>query len=199
MKKVFYLAVLLPFISFAQDAQPTAEKFKSKHTISANASVSGEMLLGISLEATEEKGHMDFKESGISQLSYATSTLNSSLGRPDITGKGFQVDLGHRTYFNKAKWSGIYLQNSLSFGKIWFKEDVPFSLFTFPQHFSGFYNYFSMFNPDLGYKLATHGFTADLAVGFIWKWELKGKADDIDNRMFDNFAPRVGVKLGYQF
>lgn len=150
------------------------------------------------MEKMKEK--VGFKESGIVQLSYAATKLENNIGLPDIDGQGVQIDFGSRTYFNRTSWKGLYLQNCLTAGKIWFKDDIPASAFTTAQHVSGFYNYISIFNPDFGYKLATAGgFSAEAAIGCIWKWELKGKADDIDNRMFDNFNPRVGVKLGYQF
>lgn len=188
MKKIMLLFCCVPMFITAQ------EKPKLPCSINLNGSVSEQQLFGFSLEQgvkNTKKDSLGFKHSKIAQFSYAMSNLDRPVVFvPSIDGQGAQIDLGNRTYFNKQDWKGFYMQNSASIGAVWFKE----------AFFSGRYAYWSLFNPDLGYKLQLGNFVIDPAIGFIWKWEFKGSAtNDVDNKMFDNFNPRVGLKIGYTF
>ena len=184
MKKMMLLMCCMPLLAVAQ------QKPKLPCAINLSGSVSEQSLAGFSLEHAVENSKKDslgFKQSKIAQFSYAMGSLDLPF-TPSIDGQGAQIDLGNRTYFNKKAWNGLYLQNTGTIGAVWFKE--PF--------FSGRYAYWSLFNPDLGYKLQLGHFLIDPSVGFIWKWEIKGSAtNDVDNKMFDNFNPRVGLKIGY--
>jgi len=67
------------------------------------------------------------------------------------------------------------------------------------ENFEGKYSYWSIINPNVGYKIQlTKNLSLDPSVGFNWKWEVKGKGV-IDNQYFDNFVFKAGVKLGYTF
>jgi len=178
------LLCMTPFLAVAQ------QKPNLPCAINLSGSVSEQNLIGFSLEravANSKKDSLGFKSSKIAQFSYAMSSLDRPFSN-SIDGQGAQIDLGNRTYFNRKDWNGVYMQNTASIGAVWFKE-------TF---FSGRYAYWSLFNPDFGYKLQFGHFLVDPSVGFIWKWEIKGSATNaVDNRMFDNFNLRAGLKIGY--
>lgn len=110
----------------------------------------------------------------------------------EADGNGFVVEIGQRTYF-MGKNSGPYMGNYLSYGNIKFDEDLPFA-----GNFEGTYSYFSLFSPEIGYKIKVGGLAIDPFAGVMWKLEIKGKGD-IDNRNVDEWTPRLGLKIGYQF
>jgi hypothetical protein len=115
--------------------------------------------------------------------------------RVQFTGAGFVLDLGGRTYWKKGSTNGIYTENFWSYGNIKFDEPQILPL---QSKFNGTYSYFSMINPNLGYKINVGNFSLDPSLGFNWKWEFKGKGD-FDNNLTDNFVFRVGAKVGYRF
>ena len=62
------------------------------------------------------------------------------------------------------------------------------------------YSYLSFINPDLGYKFKiAKVINFDINAGFIWKWEMLKGQGDVDNKMFDNLVPRLGIRVGYIF
>jgi hypothetical protein len=191
MKKFLLLLICLPMFLSAQEVKP-----KLPCSINLSGSISEQSLAGFSLEhgvANKKKDSLGFKTSKIAQFSYAMSKLDSPVAFfPSIDGQGAQIDLGNRTYFNKKAWNGLYLQNTGTIGAVWFKETV------LGNSVGGRYAYWSLFNPDLGYKLQLGHFLIDPSIGFIWKWEIKGSArHGVDNKNFDNFNPRFGLKIGY--
>jgi hypothetical protein len=188
MKKMMLLLCCMPLLAVAQ------QKPKLPCAINLSGSISEQSLAGFSLEHAVENSKKDslgFKQSKIAQFSYAMGSLDLPF-TPSIDGQGAQIDLGNRTYFNKKAWNGLYLQNTGTIGAVWFKENI------LGTSVGGRYAYWSLFNPDLGYKLQLGHFLIDPSVGFIWKWEIKGSAlHGVDNKNFDNFNPRVGLKIGY--
>lgn len=184
MRKLLYLITLISFSTFAQ------EKQNDIVTISANYNFSEPTQYGVSLEFNK---NMLYKR-------YTTWILNVGFGELKIdeknlkaNGQGFAVELGNRNYLTKEKKEGFYTENFLTHGQIKFDEQVN------GQDFEGKYSYWSIINPNFGYKInLTKNLSIDPSIGFNWKWEVKGKGD-IDNVYFDNFVFKAGVKLGYTF
>lgn len=190
MKKILLLLALVPTAFFGQEETP-----KPKATLSANVNVSEPSVLGLSLELpyaikkqeeTDAKKSKKYVKSSVFNLSYATMYYD---GNKNLTGKGFEIQTGSRTYFNEVKHEKFYAESFLSYGNV--KFDEPF--------FDGKYSYWSLIDGNIGYKLKiTEGFYVDPSAGFAWKWEVKGKGD-VDNKDIDNLIYRFGVKLGFQF
>jgi hypothetical protein len=80
---------------------------------------------------------------------------------PSIDGQGAQIDLEQGNLFQQKAWNGLYLQNTGTIGAVWFKENIA------GNSVGGRYAYWSLFNPDLGYKLQLGHFLIDPSVGFI--------------------------------
>lgn len=180
MKKIIYLLSLISVSAFAQ------EKQKDVVTISANYSFSEPTQYGVSLEFTKS----ELSSSRILNISYGQLKYDNNYLK--TTGEGFVVELGNRNYFGKNR-EGFYFENFLTHGEIKFNESIA------GEKFEGKYSYWSIFNPNLGYKIQlTKNLSIDPSVGFNWKWEVRGKGD-IDNKHFDNFVFKAGVKLGYTF
>ena len=180
MNKFILLFGLLSAGAFAQ------EKQKEVVTLSANYSFSEPTQYGISAEFSKS----DYNHSVILNVGYGQLDLDEK----DLkaTGQGFVVELGNRSYFGKTR-EGFYLENFLTHGEVKFDENIA------GEQFEGKYSYWSIINPNVGYKIQlTKNLSLDPSVGFNWKWEVKGKGD-IDNRYFDNFVFKAGVKLGYTF
>lgn len=108
----------------------------------------------------------------------------------DIDGQGFVVELGQRTYF-MGKNSGPYLGNYISYGRISFDDETILGD-------DGVYSYFSLFSPEVGFKAKLGPVAIDPFVGIMWKIEVKGQGY-IDNRNVDEWVPRIGLKIGYEF
>lgn len=185
MKKFIYLFSLISAGVFAQEQQ------KDVVTVSANYNFSEPTQYGFSLEFTKGAKVDERLTSRILNVSYGQLEYNNNFFK--TTGNGFVVELGSRTYLKKGIREGFYGENFITHGQINFNETVN------GQDFDGKYSYWSIFNPNIGYKIQlTKNLSIDPAVGFNWKWEVKGKGA-IDNRHFDNFVFKAGVKLGYTF
>ena len=185
MKKIIYLLGLVSASAFAQ------EKQKDVVTLSANYTFSEPAQYGISLEFTKEARADKRLTSRILNVSYGQLEYDNEYLK--TTGQGFVVELGTRTYLKKGVREGFYGENSITHGQIKFNETIN------GQKFDGKYSYWSIFNPNVGYKIQlTKNLSIDPSVGFNWKWEVRGKGG-IDNQYFDNFVFKAGVKLGYTF
>lgn len=190
MKKILLLLALVPTAFFAQE-----ESVKEKATLSANFNVSEPTVMGLSLELpyaikkddeTSTKKKKKYAKSAVFNLSYATMCYGSN---NDLTGQGFEIQAGSRTYFNEQNHEKFYYESFLSYGSV--KYDETF--------FNGTYSYWSLIDGNIGYKLKiAKGFYVDPSAGFNWKWEVKGKGD-VDNKNIDNLIYRFGMKLGFQF
>jgi len=180
MKRIIYLLALISTSAFAQEQQ------KDVVTISANYNFSEPTQYGVSLEFTKsELSSSRILNIGYGQLEFDNHYLKT-------TGEGFVVELGNRNYFGKNR-EGFYAENFLTHGEIKFNEKIAGEIF------EGKYSYWSIINPNIGYKIQlTKNLSIDPSVGFNWKWEVRGKGD-IDNKYFDNFVFKAGVKLGYTF
>lgn len=195
MKKTILMALLLAgSFAFCQEQKKPVTNDREDN-ISLFVSASDPALIGLSWE-TIEKGKklfgIDLLDSYIVEISFAGSSLDfkSILGTTTIDGFGSQASLKGRQYFKKGNTKGFYYQNGIEVGQVKFSEDF----------FKGKYSYWSLINPDLGYKVKIAKVIAlDLSAGFIWKWEnLKGQGD-IDNKMFDNLVPKISLRAGYTF
>lgn len=185
MKKIIYLLGLVSVGAFAQ------EKQKDVVTVSANYNFSQPTQYGVSIEFNKGAKADQRLSSWILNVGYGQLELDEKNFK--TTGEGFVAELGTRNYFKKGIREGFYAENFLAHGEIKFDDMVN------GEKFEGKYSYWSIFNPNVGYKIQlTKNLSIDPSVGFNWKWEVKGK-DDVDNRDFDNFVFKAGVKLGYTF
>lgn len=181
MRKIF-TAIVLIVASFA-NAQDS-------HTISLFGSATEPSLFGLSIES-------DFNETTGTgknkKLTYLVNVSASSLTDDNtaIDGNGFQFDLGTRRYF-KNELKGIYVEGFLTYGQV--KFDDTFLGFDV----DGKYSYWSLINNNIGYRINLGNFVIDPSLGFMWKWEVKGKGI-IDNKDYDNLVFRAGLKVGYKF
>lgn len=210
MKKAFLAAAFLAFA--ANHAQTTTTTtttttasgetktasvtsvYDKKVTVSAFGSFPELNQAGLSVEFlgnTETKSmnskSFSFYSSKVVNVAYAMMNYEMEGDDFDVDGNGFVVEIGQRTYF-LGKNSGPYMGNYLSYGNIKFDEDG----------FDGTYSYFSFFSPEVGYKIKLGRLAIDPFAGIMWKLEIKGKGD-IDNRNVDEWTPRLGLKLGYEF
>lgn len=184
-KRIIYLFALLSAGAFAQERQ------KDVVTVSVNYNFSEPTQYGVSLEFTKEAKVDERLTSQIFNVSYGQLEYDNNYLK--TTGNGFVIELGSRTYFKKGVREGFYGENFITHGQIKFDEMIN------GENFEGKYSYWSIFNPNIGYKVQlTKNLSLDPSVGFNWKWEVKGKGA-IDNRHFDNFVFKAGVKLGCTF
>lgn len=195
MKKTLFLALFLPFISFAQEETTTtevkSEVLTNRFTIAGNYIFSDPSQFGLSLEYKNKKQEHERNTSKILNLSGAKMDYESNL--VDIDGDGFVIELGSRTYIEKGKWDGFYGENFISYGSVKFEENLGAL-----GNFDGTYSYWSIINPNVGYRLMAGPVSFDASIGANWKWEVRGKGD-IDNKNVDNFVFRAGIKIGYTF
>lgn len=136
------------------------------------------------------------------KLRYGGNTLIfDNPGIANIPGKGFEGELGQRIYFNKNDYKGFYLYSSLLFGNIKYDENNIYdtSIYGGDGKFFGRYRYFSFFTPELGFKfLIAEKIAISLSLGTAWLIEYKGDGD-IDNKWFDNWVVKGGLRIGYKF
>ncbi len=191
MKKIFTMAALaLSAMAWAQDDASEPAKNDNPHTFSVNAMLNDPSQIGLSYEFSGLT--LDPKKStNVVNMSYGL--MNYEVGGLDVDGNGFAIEFGHKSYYSKSTpFAGFYTANYLSYGNIKFDDNIG------GFDFDGTYSYFSFFSPELGYKIKLGGFTIDPFIGVMWKIEIKGKGD-IDNKHVDEWAPRAGVKVGYNF
>ena len=198
MKKLLYFLLLVPTLIWSQERRFEREKdtivykdsiYEARTTVSAFVLASEPGQYGISFEDEKEGG----MQSGLFNLAYGSMTYkNTVLG--DLTGNGFVIELGARRYHRKrGVKTGLYAENFISYGAIKFDESTP------TEKFEGTYSYWSLINPNIGYKLIiSDHFVIEPSVGANWKWEVRGKGD-VDNKDFFNIVLRAGVKVGYRF
>jgi hypothetical protein len=190
MRKSILLFGILLFT--AKSAAQQQKLDNNSTTLSANYTYSDPSSYGISAE---------FGNDDLALFNHYTSTLlNVSVSQMEydnnlqkVKGNGFTVELGHRFYRNRGRKSGGYLQWLLAYSNTSFDKNTPLG------HFDGVYQYWSLLNNDIGYKIRIgNNLSLDPSIGYNWKWEVKGKGD-IDNIYPDNFVFRCGIKLGYSF
>ncbi|RZJ72172.1 hypothetical protein [Flavobacterium sp.] len=170
--------------------------YDKKVTVSAFGSFPELNQVGLSVEFLGNKKTKAMNDKSFSF--YSSKIVNVAYGMMEydipggeIDGKGFVVEIGQRTYF-LGKNSGPYLGNYLSYGRISFDDDFG------PGADDGTYSYFSLFSPELGYKIKAGPVAIDPFIGVMWKLEIKGEGY-IDNKNVDEWVPRIGLKIGYEF
>lgn len=181
-------------VAFAQEKKDEkTENLKIKnHTLSLFLNVADPTGFGLSYEGTASTTTV-FKEHYGSEIIYinaAATSVDAGPFKKSITATGYEFGLGNRTYLSKLKNSGFYAENFLTYGEVKF-DDVLLK---------GKYSYISIVNPDLGYKVKiAKVINFELNAGFTWKWEMLKGQGDVDNKMFDNLVPKIGLKVGYIF
>jgi len=142
------------------------------------------------------------KTSDVLKIFLSGTPLDSSDWIDDITGGGVVIEWGGKTYFNnKQEYKGFYYANYVSYGNFKFDDTVYYiDQSKGNRRFVGRYRYLSLFAPEIGYKLLLfdNNLELNLHLGVAWLIEFKGK-DDVDNKSFNNWVPRLGVNLGYRF
>ncbi|MGG7033850.1 MAG: hypothetical protein ACI7YS_01505 [Flavobacterium sp.] len=158
------------------------EPFKN---ISVNYSYSDINSVGVSYEI----GTIGQKSSFIINAGYTFISFDNN--GINHTGEGRSFDLGMRFYLSKNSiYDKLYIESLL-----WSYTRLKFS----DANYSGVYEYISPFNPNIGYKFKLgKKFTIDPSVGCTWKIEIMSRGD-VDNRSFNNFVGKAGIKVGYQF
>ncbi len=191
MKKISTLIIcILTYTLNAQDNTSHSAQSIRPHTLSVNGMLSDPSQFGLSYEFSGFTLHPE-KSTNIVNISYAL--MNYEAGPVDVNGQGLAVELGHKSYYSKEHpFTGFYTANYLSYGNVRFEESF------FLGSFKGTYSYFSFFNPEVGYKIVLGNFVLDPFIGAMWKIEIKGRGD-IDNKNVNVWAPRAGVKIGYNF
>lgn len=191
MKK-FYITFCL-IAGIAGYSQEETQKPTSEKATTVSVFYSGPELsqIGVSVEFGDIQNNTNKKyfSANVANLSYGT--MDYEVSGFDFTGNGFVAEIGSKTYYCKEN-KGLYSSNFLSYGNIRFDETV------LATKFKGTYSYFSFFSPEVGYKFKTGNLAIDPFVGIMWKLEIKGKGD-IDNKNVEEWTPRVGVRIGYQF
>lgn len=189
---ILLLAVVITSQLSAQEkasepAKEPARVLEQKRTISVGFRLSEPDLLAVTLETKSDKLTMGFNKSDV--FTAALGSVSVSNGLETVTGSGFVVEIGSRIYYKKGSWKGFYTQSGIEGGTIKFSD----------TNYTGKYSYFSFFNPDLGFKWqVSKGFSIDPSIGCMWKIEWKGTGD-VDNKIFTNFVPKIGLKIGYSF
>lgn len=198
MKKIILVVLAVTSVAFGQvKKQDTIPKIK-ENTISLLLNVQDGAGIGLSHEGTAKMVKL-FKmyQSDVVYFNLISGATLSN-GISSIDGTGYEFGFGSRLYFNGKNNKGVYFQNALASGQI--KYDDSFVVGNQVFNFKGKYSYFSLINPDLGYKFKiAKVINFDINAGFIWKWEMLRDKGDIDNKMFDNLVPRVGLRVGYIF
>lgn len=169
--------------------------YDRKVTVSAFGSFPELNQAGISVEflgnsETKSMNSKSFSFYSSKVVNVAYAMMDYELPGEDAEGKGFVAEIGQRTYF-LGKNSGPYMGNFLSYGNIKFDED------DFGDD-NARYSYFSFFSPEIGYKIKLGGLAIDPFAGIMWKLEIKGKGG-VDNKNVDEWTPRLGLKIGYEF
>src|SRR5690606_20261156 len=201
MKKLLLVASIFAFATATAqevvESKTVTTTRDNSVTVSAFGSFPVMNQVGVSVEFLGEKKettstkHKNFTLFSANVLQLGYGMMNYEAAGIDVDGQGFTIDLGSRNYYGE-NGSGFYTGNFLSYGNIKFDDTVS------GQEFDGTYSYFSFFNPEIGYKINLGGFCLDPFAGIMWKIEIKGKGD-IDNRHVNEWTPRVGMRLGYEF
>ncbi|MEZ0006654.1 hypothetical protein ABH942_002031 [Flavobacterium sp. 28YEA47A] len=197
MKRILLLVLLLPAFNYAQEKQestPGTVVTEPKLTLSFYSISSDPAQFGLSAEYKSK--HLSGNRNSSYLLNISAAALDYNNNIANFNGFGVVVDLGSRTYVKKGKWNGFYAENFISYGNLEFSSFFGESGTTY---FEGTYSYWSIINPNVGYKfMIGENFCIDPSIGANWKWEVKGKGD-IDNKNINNLVIRAGVKIGFIF
>lgn len=162
-----------------------------KNSLSLTTTFSQPTDLGLTYERFLKGKEGDFKDSYL--FSAGLSGMTYKVQGYEFSGTGFFVASGSRSYFNEVAHSGFYLENFLTYSSVTFDDVDGFIAI------KGKYSYFSMINPNVGYKfMIGKNLSINPSAGMNWKWEIKG-TEDIDNKEVDNLVFRLGLSIGYHF
>ena len=185
---ILLLAVVISSQLSAQEkAAEPARVLEDKFTVSLGLRASEPSLFAITLEKKQPLKTLGYNTSVVIVAALGTISVSNVFETYD--GSGLIVEYGEKIFLKKESWSGWYTQSGIEGGTIKFSD----------SNYSGTYKYFSIFNPDLGFKWqVSKGFSIDPSIGCMWKIEFKGTGD-VDNKIFDTFVPKFGLKIGYSF
>lgn len=171
----------------AEPAKEPARVLEQKRTISVGFRLSEPDLLAVTLEVKQSEKTFGLNTSNVYVIGIGMVSVTN--GYEIVKGSGFVFEFGSKLFLKKESWKGFYFENAVAGGSVNFSA----------SNYSGKYSYFSFFNPDLGFKWqVSKGFSIDPSVGCMWKIEFKGTGD-VDNKIYTNFVPKIGLKIGYSF
>jgi hypothetical protein len=188
MKKIILaLFIMLTVSVFAQ----------RKNTISGFLNSGFGDQIGISYELQKETKFLGLNTSQVINLTKGYIDLYY-INYPELRefGSGFIGEFGYKVFFNKDRFSRWYIQNSVSTGYIKFKGSNYFK--NEKYDYDSTFSYFSIFQPEIGYRINIWKFSIDPAIGWQWNIELKSQGG-LDNKTIDNTFVKVGLKVGYSF
>jgi hypothetical protein len=145
--------------------------------------------IGASFEFKVKKDKENKKQTTSSILNVGFNTLSYDIGNTSITGTGFTIQAGQRTYFDGPK--GWYSENFLIYSSTKFDEVLN------SVSLKGKYSYWSIINPTVGYRFELGKIAIDPSIGINWKWEVKGTGI-IDNKEINNLTWKAGIRLAYK-
>lgn len=189
MKKIFTLVFTMLFaVGFSQ------EKEENKIN-SVGLQVTGSQIttFGVYYEKLT-KDKKDYYMSSAIELNYAST--KAKISGLEFTGNGIEIRSSFKNYFSKNKATGFFSKNSLTYGNISFDDND--NIGSIQVNYKGTYSYFSFFAPEIGYDFMIGKIRAGLVAGTQWQIEVKGK-DNVDNKDFDNWLYRVGLRMSYDF
>ena len=183
MKKALFLLLAIPMMALAQ-TEPA--KVLDKNVLSLNLMASDPASFGLHYEYGFYSENNKYRSLTFGVASAATTLEKNNV---EVVGTGFLLEFGKRNYWGKEKGQGVYMDNSLLHSQVKFSKDG----------FEGKYTYWSIINPELGYKVViAKKIVLEAGAGIIWKWEVNTKSD-LDNKDFDNLVPKFTIKAGYRF
>ena len=188
MKKILLLAVAL-----ATSSVYSQEEMK-KNSIGLQATGSQISTVGIFHESFF-KNDQNKVYSNTFEINYATTTLKT--GGLEFSGSGIELRSSLKRFFKENSTTGFFTKSSLAYGNI--KFDDTDQLGVIDINYKGTYSYFSFLAPEIGYDfMLGKNLRASLNAGAQWQLEIKGK-DDVDNKDFDNWLYRFGLRVSYDF
>jgi hypothetical protein len=153
--------------------------------------------IGLSYELQKKNKFLGFNTSQVINLTQGYIELYY-IDYPELKefGKGFIGEFGYKVFFNKERFDRWYIQNSVSAGYIKFKGSNYFN--NQKYDYNSTFSYFSIFQPEIGFKINIWRFSIDPSIGWQWNIELKSP-NGFDNKIVDNTFLKVGLKAGYSF
>lgn len=148
--------------------------------------------IGLSFEYSPNTDKDGYFKTKIFNVGYSAMDYGEKIGGKDIVGTGYTLQLGTRYFLNKGSKKGFFTDDYLIYSNIKFDEYV------YPiGNVTGKYRYWSLINPLLGYRFEIGKLVIDPSIGFNWKWEVRGKGI-VDNKNYDNFIFKAGIRLAYK-
>lgn len=200
--KVKLISTILISTAFAFGQETdNASKTKDLNVISLEVSAGVGLNAGFvnELQDDEDDDVSENKSNILKVYSSGVRLSSSNNDVQDVDGIGYGIEIGSRYYLGKKKYQGLHLTTYLIYGRYSFEESNISNVAGITIPFDGKYEYLSFFSPEIGYKfLLGEHFAVNFHGGVSWLIEINSRGD-VDNHAFDNWVPRFGLGLGYNF